>query len=193
VLTNFVPTNTANKNVDVDTFDQYIQGKLSTLDNVDIHAGLRHTKVKLEVRVNLFTGTNPDNSSDVEYQKTTPVIVAILKATRSVNLYANYEQGFETPTLFEAAFDSTRSSTKLKLALKPSESKDIEIGTKAFIGDDIQVNLNLFRITTENELVVKDSAFGRSVYTNANDTKRTGAELSIESQFVITFQHSSLT
>ena len=51
MLTNFVPTNTANKNVDVDTFDQYIQGKLSILDNVDIHAGLRHTKVKLEVRV----------------------------------------------------------------------------------------------------------------------------------------------
>lgn len=110
VLTNFVPTNTANKNVDVDTFDQYIQGKLSILDNVDIHAGLRHTKVKLEVRVNLFTGTNPDNISDVEYQKTTPVIGAVWKATQTVNLYANYGEGFETPTLFEAVFDSIRSS-----------------------------------------------------------------------------------
>ncbi len=49
--------------------------------------------------------------------------------------------------------------------------------------DNTQVNLNLFRITTKDELVVKDSASGRSVYTNANDTKRTGAELSIESKF----------
>ena len=75
VLTNFVPTNIANRNEDdvVDNFDQYIQGKLSILDNVDIHAGLRHTKVKLEVKDNLITGTNPDNSGDVEYQKTTPV------------------------------------------------------------------------------------------------------------------------
>lgn len=92
MLTNFVPTNTANK-------------------NVDIHAGLRHTKVKLEVRVNLFTGTNPDNISDVEYQKTTPVIGAVWKATQTVNLYANYGEGFETPTLFEAVFNSIRSST----------------------------------------------------------------------------------
>ena len=185
VLTNFVPTNIANRNEDdvVDNFDQYIQGKLSILDNVDIHAGLRHTKVNLEVKDILITGTNPDNSGDVEYQKTTPVIGAIWKATPALNLYANYGEGFETPTFFEAAFDSTRSSTKPNLALKPSESKNIEIGAKAFIGDDTQVNLNLFRITTENELVVKDSAFGRSVYTNANDTKRTGAELSIESQF----------
>jgi hypothetical protein len=62
-------------------------------------------------------------------------------------------------------------------------NRNVEIGTKAFIEDDIQFNLNLFRITIENELVVKNSAFGRSVYTNANDTKGIGAELSIESQF----------
>lgn len=186
VLTNLVPTNTPNRNEDdiVDNFDQYIQGKLSILENVDIHAGLRHTKVNLEVKDHLITGpSNPDNSGHVEYQKTTPVIGATWKVTPALNLYANYGEGFETPTFFEAAFDSTADSTKPNLDLKASESKNFELGAKAFIGDDTQVNFNVFLIKTKDELVVKDNASGRSVYTNANDTKRTGAELSIESNF----------
>jgi len=185
VLTNFVPNNDVGRDEDniVSNFDQYIQGKLSILDNVDIHAGIRHTKVKLKVDDNLVSATEPDNSGHVDFQKTTPVVGAIWKVTPSLNLYANYGEGFETPTFFEAAFDSTADTTKPNLGLKASESKNFEVGAKAFIGDDTQVNLNLFRIKTKNELVVKDSKFGRSVYTNANDTKRTGAELSIESNF----------
>jgi len=185
VLNTFVPVNNPNRNEDdiVDNFDQYIQGKLAVLDNVDLHAGLRHTKVNLEVKDKLIVGTNLDNSGHVEFQKTTPVIGATWKVTPALNLYANYGEGFETPTFFEAAFDSTADSTKPNLDLKASESKNFELGAKAFIGDDTQVNFNVFLIKTKDELVVKDNASGRSVYTNANDTKRTGAELSIESNF----------
>lgn len=164
-------------------FDQYIQGKLSITDKIDVHAGARHTKVNLEVKDHLITGTNPDNSGHVEYQKTTPVIGVIWKVTPEFNLYANFGKGFETPTFFEAAFNSTSSNATPNLDLKPSESRNYEVGAKAFLSDKTQVNLNLFRITTKNELVVSDNASGRSVYTNANDTKRTGAELSIDSQF----------
>jgi iron complex outermembrane receptor protein len=73
-------------------FDQYVQGKLSVLDNVDLHAGVRHTNVQLDVKDNFLTGTNNngDNSGSVEYQKTTPVIGAIWKVTPTFNLYANY-------------------------------------------------------------------------------------------------------
>lgn len=165
-------------------FDQYIQGKLSILDNVDIHAGARHTKVKLEVKDKFITGSsaNGNNSGSVEYQKTTPVIGAVWKVTPTFNLYANYGRGFETPTFVEAAFTTTGASTP-NLSLKPSESRNFEIGAKTFIGDNTQANLNLFRITTKDELVIKESANGRTVYTNANDTKRTGAEFSIASQF----------
>jgi iron complex outermembrane recepter protein len=185
ILAGGVPISTLNRDEDniVDNFDQYLQGKLSILDNVDIHAGIRHTNVNLEVNDYLITGTNPDNSGHVEYQKTTPVIGAVWKVTPTFNLYANYGKGFETPTFFEAAFDSTSSNAKPNLSLKPSESRNVEIGAKAFVTDNTQVNLNLFRITTENELVVSENDSGRSVYTNANDTKRTGAELSVDSQF----------
>lgn len=166
-------------------FDQYIQGKLSVLDNVDIHAGARHTKVKLEVKDNFISGTsaNGNNSGSVEHQKTTPVIGVIWKVTPIFNLYANYGKGFETPTFIETAFNSTAAGATPNLSLKPSESRNYELGAKAFIGNNTQTNLSLFRITTEDELVISASNAGRSVYSNAGKTKRTGAEFSIDSKF----------
>lgn len=166
-------------------FDRYIQGKLSVLDNFDIHAGARRTKVRLEVKDNFITGTSAigDNSGTVEYQKTTPVIGAVWKVTPIFNLYANYGRGFETPTFIEAAFNSTAAGATPNLSLKPSESSNYELGAKAFIGDNTQANLNLFRITTDDELVISASNAGRNVYSNAGKTKRTGAEFSIDSKF----------
>jgi iron complex outermembrane receptor protein len=164
-------------------FDQYIQGKLSVTDKVDIHAGARHAKVKMKVKDDLITGTNPDNSGSTEYQKTTPVIGGVWKVTPTFNLYANYGRGFETPTFFELAFNSTATTATPNLSLKPSESSNYEVGAKAFVGDNTQVNLNIFRINTKDELVVAQNSGGRSVFANANDSKRTGMELSVDSQF----------
>jgi iron complex outermembrane recepter protein len=70
------------------------------------------------------------------------------------------------------------------LNLKPSQSRNYEIGAKAFIADNTQFNLNLFKINTTDEIVIKQTdAANRSLYANANKTKRTGAELSIDSQW----------
>jgi iron complex outermembrane receptor protein len=184
ILAAGVPVSVPNRDEDniVDNFDQYIQGKLSILDNVDIHAGARHTKVQLKVKDNL-TAVNGNNSGSVEYRKTTPVIGAVWKVTPTFNLYANYGRGFETPTFIEAAYNSVNNGVP-NLNLKPSQSRNFELGAKAFVTDNTQVNLNLFRITTEDELVVDETnVANRTVYTNANKTKRTGAELSIDSQF----------
>jgi iron complex outermembrane receptor protein len=81
-------------------FDQYLQTRLGLTEKLDIHAGARHTKVKLAVEDKFLTGTgnNGDNSGSVEYQKTTPVIGAIWKVNPALNLYANFGKGFETPT-----------------------------------------------------------------------------------------------
>jgi iron complex outermembrane receptor protein len=166
-------------------FDQYIQGKLSLLENVDVHAGARRTNVKLEVVDQFTTGTsaNGNNSGKVDFHKTTPVIGVVWKADPALNLYANYGKGFETPTFVEAAFTTTSSNSVPNLSLKPSESSNYEIGAKAFVGNNTRTNLIMFKTDTENELVINDNANGRTTYTNANKTKRTGIEFSIDSQF----------
>lgn len=169
-------------------FDQYIQGRLSVTPTIDVHAGARHTKVKLEVKDNFLTAGNPgqgNNSGSVEYQKTTPVIGVIWKATEKLNFYANFGKGFETPTFIEAAFDNVNANiaSKPNLSLKAAESRNIEIGAKAFLTDNIRANLTVFRVDTDNEIVTRQTVAGRSSFQNAGETKRTGAEASIDAAF----------
>lgn len=166
-------------------FDKYAQAKWSVLDSLDLHAGIRRTKVTLEVDDNFTTGqgNNGDNSGRVTYEKSTPVIGAVWKATPALNFYANYGKGFETPTFIEAAYASPAANSTPNLSLKPSESRNFEIGTKAIIGDNTAANLTLFKTLTDDEIVVNETVSGRSSYTNAGKTKRHGAEFSIESKF----------
>jgi iron complex outermembrane receptor protein len=180
--TAFQPSNTLNRQEDniSENFDQYVQGKLAILDNVDLHAGLRRTKVSLKVKDNFLS--DGDNSGTANYQKTTPVVGAVWKVTPAFNLYANFGKGFETPTFIEAAYNDTGTGATPNLSLKPSVSNNYEIGAKAYIADNTQANITLYRSTTDDELVVSKSLNGRSVYTNANTTKRSGIEFSVDSQ-----------
>ncbi|MBX9704867.1 MAG: TonB-dependent receptor, partial [Gammaproteobacteria bacterium] len=68
ILVNGVISAVKNRDEDniAHNFDQYLQGKLSVLDNVDLHAGVRHTNVQLEVKDQL--PLNGNNSGTVEYQ-----------------------------------------------------------------------------------------------------------------------------
>jgi len=162
-------------------FDQYAQAKLAVFDNVDLHAGLRHTKVDLTVKDRALSLIG-NNSGSVSYAKTTPVIGATWKVLPTLNLYANYGEGFETPTFIEAAYTAVNTYVP-NLTLKPSESKNYEVGAKAFIGDNTRVNLTLFKTDTENELVLSQTdVANRGIYTNANKTGRSGVEMSIDSQ-----------
>ena len=169
-------------------FDQYVQGQLSLLDNLDIHAGVRHTKVNLKVEDNLvdaakapYSGFNAkyrDSSGKVSYDKTTPVIGTVWKVNPQFNLYANYGKGFETPTLIEVAY-ATDTGSGPNLGLKPSTSDNYELGAKAIVGDIARVNAAVFRTDTENEIVTSQSGT-YAVYSNAGKTKRQGLELSAD-------------
>lgn len=190
VLTGGNPSNTLNRdegNISRN-FDQYVQAKLSLLDNVDVHAGLRNTRVTLTVKDKFLTGTgsNGDNSGSVTYDKTTPVIGATWKVNPALNLYANYGEGFETPTFIEAAYTTNGAAinnSKPNLSLKPSQSKNYEIGAKAFLNDNTRLNATVFRTDTKDELVISSvDVANRAIYTNANDTYRQGVEFSVDSQ-----------
>lgn len=192
ILLGGAPVNILNRNEEnISTnFDQYIQGRWSVQENVDLHAGVRRTKVELEIKDDFVTPGAPgngDNSGKVEYTKTTPVIGAVWKLSPAVNLYANFGKGFETPTFIEAAFATSDLNSPPNLNLKPSESQNYEIGAKAYITDNTLVNLTAFRVTTDDEIVVQDNQFGRVSYTNANKTKREGIEFSIDSQLANNF------
>jgi len=187
ILVGGLPINALNRNEqNISTnIDQYAQASWSVLDNVDVHAGLRHTKIKLEVDDAFVTGpgSNGDSSGSKTYQKTTPVLGAVWKVTPALNLYANYGKGFETPTFIEVAYADPAAGSGPNLSLKPSTSRNFEVGTKAFLGDNTIANLAVFKTLTDDEIVVLNNVFGRSSYTNAGKTKRNGMEFSIDTRF----------
>jgi iron complex outermembrane receptor protein len=183
------------KNI-ADNFDQYAQAQWSAFNNVDLHGGIRHTKVTFEnqdsiigsvsnatgssgfaTREARLTFKNNNGSGKVSHEKTTPVIGATFKITPTFNLYGNFGKGFETPTFIEMAY-SDITGLGPNLNLKPSTSDNYEIGSKFFIGNNIKFNFAAFKTNTKNEIVTYDSNSAYSVFTNAGNTQRKGLELS---------------
>jgi len=163
--------------------DQFIQGKLSLKDSIDIHAGARHTYVSMDFKSKIPVTTSPSVNMNgaKSFERTTPVLGAIWKVNPTLNVYANYGEGFETPTLIEMAYNNASTATGPNLNLKPSWSNNYEIGAKAFILRNTSLNVAIFKILTKDEIIVSSNST-YSVYGNAPLTKREGLELSLDSQ-----------
>ncbi|MDX9951750.1 MAG: TonB-dependent receptor, partial [Methylophilaceae bacterium] len=164
-------------------FDQYAQGSIDLDPRWNLNVGVRHSKIKFETDDKYISGLNLDDSGSVTYSETTPVIGIIFKATDTLNFYVNAGESFETPTFVEAAYRSTAAGGGLNTDLKAATSKQYEVGAKWMAGDSTIINAALFKIDTDDEIVVDTSAGGRTVYTNAKESERKGFELSIDSQF----------
>jgi iron complex outermembrane receptor protein len=165
--------------------DQYLQGKISLNSSADIHAGIRHSLVNMRFKSNIPVSASPNPlvnmNGTATFEDTTSVIGALWKVSPTFNIYANYGQGFETPTLIEMAYSDKSNPTGPNLSLKPSTSDNYEAGVKAFLFNNTSLSAALFRVVTRNEIIVSaNSAY--SVYSNAQRTSRNGLELSLDSR-----------
>jgi len=174
-------------------FDQYLQAQYAVANSIDIHAGIRRTKVDIKVQDNLVDLAQQstiakyrDSSGKLSYEKTTPVVGAVWKINPMLNIYANYGKGFETPNLIEIAYDNVTNGTGPNLNLTPSQSDNYEIGAKAFANSSTRINAAIFRTNTDKEIVVASSGT-YATYQNAGKTKRQGIEASIDSQLANNF------
>ena len=162
--------------------DEYAQAEWRFLPRLTGTFGVRHSVVRFESMDHFITGTNRDDSGSVSYRATNPVAGVLFNLTPRVNVYANVGRGFETPTFAELAYKPD-GTAGLNFALQPSTSNNYEIGVKSFLGSETRLNLALFRIDTNKEIVVASNSGGRSTFQNAGRTDRRGAELALESSF----------
>jgi iron complex outermembrane receptor protein len=181
-------TNTASN------FDQYLQASFDLHPRWTVSGGLRHSRVNFKnedyyLNKDIYPSPNPeptvnrkngDDSGSVTFSETIPVIGTIFKITDTFNLYANAGESFETPTFVEMAYKSTGSG--LNLDLKPAKSRQYEIGAKWALGNSTLLNAALYRINTDDEIVVQQQTGGRSVYQNVKSSERKGFELSLDSR-----------
>ncbi|PKO88599.1 MAG: TonB-dependent receptor [Betaproteobacteria bacterium HGW-Betaproteobacteria-12] len=162
----------------VSSFDQYAQAEWQG-EQWTFSGGLRHSRVSFKVDDEYLA--NGDDSGHVTYEKTTPTLAALYRLTDTVNVYASAARGFETPTFNEMFYSSAGGS--FNFSLDPSISKHFEIGVKAMLGANSRLDVALFQVKTDNEIVVLSSTGGRAAFQNAGPTTRRGLELALDSRW----------
>uniref|UniRef100_Q47H81 TonB-dependent receptor:TonB box, N-terminal n=1 Tax=Dechloromonas aromatica (strain RCB) TaxID=159087 RepID=Q47H81_DECAR len=169
-----------NEEDSVATFDQYAQAEWQG-ERWTFSGGLRHSHIAFKVDDRYIVAGNGDDSGRVSYDKTTPTVAALYRLTDSVNLYASAARGFEAPTFNEMFYSDAGGS--FNFSLKPATSTHYETGLKAMLGNASRLDVALFEIKTQDELVVSSSSGGRTAYQNAGKTERRGLELALDSRW----------
>lgn len=160
------------------SFDQYAQAEWQG-ERWIVSGGVRHSRVSFKVDDAYLT--NGNDSGSVTYEKTTPTLAVMYRLADTVNVYASAARGFEAPTFNEMFYSSGGGA--FNFGLKPSSSTHYEAGVKAYVGRDSRLDVALFQIKTDNEMVVLSASGGRTAYQNAGPTTRRGLELALDSRW----------
>lgn len=158
--------------------DQFAQVWWQLAPRWSLLAGVRHSRVRIRNEDFYVTTGNPDDSGKVAYDKTTPVAGLSFAASDALRLYVSAGRGFETPTLNELGYRAD-GGAGLAFDLKPSSSRNLELGGKWRGAGGIAAQAALFRADSDDELAVAGSIGGRSSYRNVGRTRRQGAEFSL--------------
>ena len=144
-------------------------------------AGVRTSRVQFRSEDRYVTAANPDDSGSVSFRATTPVAGINWRVAPGLSVYAAAGRGFETPTTNELAY-RTGGQTGLNFDLQPAKSDNVELGTK-LASNGWRATVAVFRIATENEIVVQSNIGGRTTFRNAGQTRREGIELQAEREW----------
>jgi iron complex outermembrane receptor protein len=156
----------------------FAQGEWRFAERWSAHAGVRSSRVEFETTDYFIVTGNPDDSGAKDFSAATPVAGILFRLDPQTSLYANYGRGFETPTFVELAYRN--AGTGLNFDLQPSRSRHVEAGLKAVRPGIGRLNVALFDIETRDEIVVDQSAGGRTTFRNAGRTLRRGFEIGAE-------------
>ena len=192
--TPLLATSTSNRREQQKAFsvDEYIQASYEPTSSFLLIAGLRRSRVNIQNN-DLYFGdcsarpTACDSTGQVTFTNTSPVAGLTFKVTPTLNVYANYGKGFETPTFAETTYSNATTGAGPNLSMVPSKSKNYEIGLKAFVTSNTRVNIALFKVDTKNEIVVIANSGSQSVYDSAANTERKGIEFSLDTRLPYDF------
>jgi iron complex outermembrane receptor protein len=165
---------TRNEDNQAENSDVFVQGTALVSDKVSMVAGLRYSTVRFTSDDHYLSDGN--GSGSTSYQATSPVLGLTYHATDSLNVYANYGRGFESPTLAEVAYSGTGRPT-FNTTINASNSQHYEVGAKWAPSQQSRLDFTVFRIDSTDEIVVASSSGGNSTFKNAPGTTRTGWEL----------------
>lgn len=154
--------------------DVFAQATAQLSEKFSVLGGVRYSTVRF------FSSdyylTNGDGSGSNSFQATSPVLGLTYHATDTLNLYANYGKGFETPTLAEVAYNGS-GAPAFNQSVKAATSQHYEVGVKWLPSPTARLDFTLFQINASDEIVVASNTGGVSTFKNAPGTSRSGWEL----------------
>lgn len=165
---------TRNEDNSAQNSDAFVQGTVLAAERLSATAGLRASSVRI-ASDDYFLG-NGNGSGDVSYSAANPVLGLTWHTLDTLNLYANYGRGFETPTLVEVAYTGT-GAPSFNPNINAARSQHYELGAKWAPDVRSRLDFTLYQIDTTDEIVVAVSSGGSTAYKNAPGTTRTGWEL----------------
>jgi len=160
--------------------DLFVNATALVNASVSVVAGLRYKTLRV-TSTDDYLADGSDGSGSTSFRATSPVLGLTYHASETVNLYANYGKGFESPTLAETAYRDSGGAlpqAKFNPDLQASSSQHYELGAKWAPNSRSRLDFTVFRINSSDEIVVSTNSAGRSAYKNAPGTTRTGWELS---------------
>jgi iron complex outermembrane receptor protein len=158
-------------------------------DRFTLVTGARHTRVTLKSTDQCLNAppcaAADDGSGSVTYRSTNPVLGITWHFNPAWNFYANTGRGFETPTLAETAYitQANQPVGQFNRSLLASTSRHLELGAKYAPGQGSRINLAVFDIRTDNEIVTDVSRSGQTSFKNATQTQRHGIEFSAQQRW----------
>jgi len=166
------------QNEQVDSSGIYVQGEYQLNDAWTLQAGLRYDELSYDVSDRFLA--DGDDSGTLDFDRFSPSLGVNFKSAAGV-LFASYSSSFETPTTTELA--NPDASGGFNASLEPQLADSFEIGYKAG-RENLFYELSLFQIDLEDELIPFElAAFpGRTFYSNAGSSERTGAEVALSWQ-----------
>ena len=173
--------------------DFFVQATAHLYEQFSLVGGFRQSYVSFNSNDN-YLKDNVDGSGSANFGSSSPVLGLTWHANDTLNLYANYGKGFESPTLAEVAYSTivvAKKDTPTALfnpLLNAASSRHYEIGAKWTPLRQTRLDFAIYQIDTTDEIVVGVSSGGQSAYKNAPSTTRSGWELSLNTQF---FDHIS--
>lgn len=136
-------------------------------------AGLRYSQLDFQVTDYYINNVSPDDSGSRTNKAWSWNVGVNYQLSGHAHIFLARGRGFETPTLTELAYSAQGSG--LNQQLGPAYNQQWEAGVKwAF--DSWRAQLSLFNITSNDEIVVDQNIDGRTIYINAEQTERRGAE-----------------
>lgn len=141
-------------------------------------AALRHGRLRFSSDDRYLS--NGDDGGRLDYRKTT-FSLGIARAFAAGEWFASFGNGYETPTVTELAYGPDNLSG-FNRDLRAARYRSAELGLR-WRPDWGRVTATLYRIDGRDEIVPATSSGGRASFTNAGDTRRSGAEFGIDGRW----------